>query len=553
MSVAAGIFASRIVGFVRESVVAYFFGVGPHTDVFRMAFRGPNVLQNLLGEGTISASFIPVYSRMLEEGRAQEAGRFAGAVFGLMLVIVAVFVLLGMALAEPIVTVLTPGFVDDAAKVAAGELAIDRFALTVQGVRIIFPMTGLLVLSAWALAILNSHRRFLLPYFAPVVWNVAIIGALFGMAFVLMENPLTFRTEGGVPLDTLTQLLFAAFYGALIGGGLQFAVQLPLVFREMTGFRFSLSTKVKGVREALHAFGPVVAGRGAYQISTWIDMILASIIAAGAVGALGYAQVLYVLPISLFGMSVAASELPELSRIDDDERAAFLQRIQRSLRQIMFLTVPTFIGYLAFGLPLIRGLFERGRFGYTDSWLIYAILGGYTIGLLATTASRLLQNVYYAVQDTKTPAKIAVLRVVISTALAVPLMFYLDRFAVASFVGTTPQEEPLFFGAVGLALGSALGAWVELWRLGTVLRRRIDFRMPWRSMLTMIGVAVLSAGPAALLWWFLPDWSTLIVAVLVVGSYGLLYLALARLFKFDEMDAWVGRLLRSFRKPDKET
>jgi putative peptidoglycan lipid II flippase len=307
---------------------------------------------------------------------------------------------------------------------------------------------------------------------------------------------------------------------------------------------------VKGVREALHAFGPVVAGRGAYQISTWIDMILASIIAAGAVGAIGYAQVLYVLPISLFGMSVAASELPELSRIDEEQHAAFSRRIRGSLRQIMFLTVPTFVGYLAFGLPLIRGLFERGRFGYNDSWLIYAILGAYTIGLLATTASRLLQNVFYAVQDTKTPAKIAVLRVVISTALAVPLMFYLDRFMVASFIGTTPQESPLFFGAVGLALGSAFGAWAELWRLGAVLRRRIDFRMPWREVLSMGGVALLSAGPAALLWWLLPDWPTLIVALLVVGSYGVLYLALAHLFKFDEMDAWAGRFLRSFRKPD---
>jgi putative peptidoglycan lipid II flippase len=131
-------------------------------------------------------------------------------------------------------------------------------------------------------------------------------------------------------------------------------------------------------------------------------------------------------------------------------------------------------------------------------------------------------------------------------------MFYLDRFTVASFIGTTPQEQPLFFGAVGLALGSALGAWGELWRLGALLRRRIDFRMPWREVLPMLGVALLSAGPAALLWWLLPDWPTLIVALLVVGSYGVIYLALARLFKFDEMDAWTGRLLRSFRKPDKE-
>ncbi len=147
-TVAAGIFCSRILGLVRQATVAYFFGIGAHTDVFEAALKGPNLLQNLLGEGTISAAFIPIYSRLLDEGRAREAGRFAGAIFGLLVATAATLVLIGIALAEPLVTILTPGFIDDAAKVAAGELAINRFELTVQAIRIIFPMTGVLVLSA---------------------------------------------------------------------------------------------------------------------------------------------------------------------------------------------------------------------------------------------------------------------------------------------------------------------------------------------------------------------------------------------------------------------
>jgi putative peptidoglycan lipid II flippase len=158
--VALGIGCSRALGFLREAVLAYFFGAGPHADVFRTALRGPNLLQNLLGEQTLSASFIPVYSRLLASGRPEVAGRFAGAIFGILLAVAAGVSLVGIWLAEPIVSLLAPGYLADAARVAAGELSIDRFPLAVRAVRIIFPMTGILVLSAWALGVLNSHRRF---------------------------------------------------------------------------------------------------------------------------------------------------------------------------------------------------------------------------------------------------------------------------------------------------------------------------------------------------------------------------------------------------------
>jgi putative peptidoglycan lipid II flippase len=545
--VAIGIFASRIVGFVRQAVVAYFFGVGPHADVLAAAFKGPNVLQNLLGEGTLSAAFIPVYSRMLKAGREREAGRCAGAIFGLLLAVTAGFVLLGLLLAQPIVAVLTPGFLDDAAPVAAGQLAINRFDLVVQGVRVLFPMTGILVLSAWALAILNSHRRFFLPYIAPVLWNAAIIVALCGTAAFLIPESGRLGHLKNLSPTTLNQLLQAVFYGALLGGILQFVVQLPLVYRLLKGFRLSFSTRVKGVRETLVAFGPVAAGRGAYQISAWIDVFLASQIAVGAIAALGYAQMLYVLPVSLFGMSVAAAELPELSRFDAAETGAFMARVSASVRQIMFLTVPTCFAYLVFGLPLVRALFERGRFDFHDSCLIYMILGGYTLGLLATTASRLLQNAFYALQDTRTPARIAVLRVVISTLVAIPLMFFLDRFAVASFTGTAPHGSPLFFGAVGLSLGATVGAWSELLWLRAVLYRQTHVDLPWRPLTTMVSVALLSIVPAVLVWWLLSDWTPVLVAVFVLGTFAGTYLTLARLFRLSEMHVWAGRVRQRFR------
>jgi putative peptidoglycan lipid II flippase len=541
--VAFGIFVSRIVGFVREAVVAFFFGISAHTDVFQAAFRAPNLLQNLLGEGTISAAFIPVYSRMIEEGRHEDAGRFAGAIFALLLVFVSVLVIIGVLLARPLAMLLIPGFIDDAARVAAGELSINRFELSIQAIRIIFPMTGVLVLSAWCLGVLNSHRRFFVPYFAPVLWNVAIIAALFIGAYVIAADPLA--AGDTLSIDALTHLLFVAFIGALIGGVLQFLVQLPLVFRLIKSFKLSLSTKVKGVMESINAFGPVVAGRGVYQVSAYLDMFLASWLAAGALAALRPAQMLYVLPVSLFGLSVAASELPELSRIKPEQLNSFLIRVRRSMRQTLFLVVPTMVGYIAFGFVLIAGFFQRGAFGVNDTWLVYLVLAGYSIGLMATTISRLLQNSFYALGDTKTPAKIAVLRVIVSTAVAVPLMFFLNQFTISETLGTDPTASLLTFGAVGLAIGASAGAWMELWRLMVTLRRRLDdFTLPWASILKMHGIALLAIIPAAGAWYLLEGISWIILAAIVLALYGGAYLLIARLLKMEEINAWLGRFAR---------
>ncbi|HUO86635.1 MAG TPA: murein biosynthesis integral membrane protein MurJ, partial [Thermoanaerobaculia bacterium] len=355
--VASGILASRLLGFVRQALYAHFFGVSAHADVLETAFRSPNLLQNLLGEGTISAGFIPIYSRMVAEGRHREAGRFAGAVLGLLIAIASGVALAGVLFAEPIVAVLAPGFLADADDPTA---AVDRYPLAVACVRILFPMTGLLVLSAWALGVLNSHRRFFLAYFAPVVWNVAILATLTGVAVALVSDPTSGEVVAAMPAELRTRLLFAACWGALAGGALQFAVQLPVVFREMEGFRLRLSTKVEGVRAAFRATGPVLAGRGVGQISAYLDIVLASLLAIGAVSSLRYALVLYMLPVSLFGMSVAAAELPELARLGSEDRERFGRRLAGSLRQMSFLTVPTLVGYLAFGYLIVGAIYRRG-------------------------------------------------------------------------------------------------------------------------------------------------------------------------------------------------
>jgi putative peptidoglycan lipid II flippase len=462
--VAAGILLSRLAGLVRESATGYFLGAGVGAEAFRAALRIPNLLQNLLGEGVLSASFIPVYSKALADRRDEDAGRLAGAVAGLLLVVTSVLVVVGVVFAGPITRVLTPGFVP----------GTERYELTVTLVRILTPGVGFLVLSAWCLGILNSHRRFFLSYVAPVLWNVAIIGVLVTTALLLSDGELA--------------LAQAMAWGALLGSVLQFAVQLPAVLRHSEGLRLSVSLDVRGVRTVVKRFGQVVAGRGGVQLAGYIDLVVASLLALGAVAALGYAQVLYLLPISLFGMSVAAAELPTLSTMDQRDRPRIVARLDRGLGRVAFFVVPSTVAFVLVGDLVVATIFQGGRFTADDAAQAGVILAVYGFGMLASTSTRLLQSALYGVGDTRNPAIYAIIRVVVSLAIGIAVMFPLDAvqvtqdgFAVVGEVAwqVAPVEDRtgvdnlLRIGAAGLAFGAAVGAWLELWLLR--VRTRIVF------------------------------------------------------------------------------
>lgn len=512
LAVGAGILASRLAGFARAAVTSAAFGVGPVADVLQTALRAPNLLQNLLGEQALSASFIPVYSRLLAEGRHEAARRFAGAAFGLLAAAAAALALAGVLLARPIVSIFAVGYLGDAARVAAGELAVDRFELAVAAVRWTFPMTALLVLSAWALGVLNSHRRFFLSYVAPVVWNGAIVAAL-------LWGMLGGERDG-------ERLLIVACAGALVGGLLQFLVQVPAVLRELGGFRPSLSTSVEGVREALGAFGPAVAGRGVVQLSSYLDQILASLLAVGAVSALGYAQLLYLLPVALFGQSLAAAALPELAsaRAGGGADGELAGATRRALGRAGSLNLPTAVAYLLLG-PLIVGALYRllpGRFGVAETWLVGLVLGGYALGLPASTGSRVLQSAFFALGDTGTPARAATLRVGLGAVLAVPAMLSLDRVALSALPGLQVLgSSPLRLGALGLALAASVAAWVEWVWLSRRLERRIPgFRWPVREAGGALGTALAGGAAGLLVWRLLPaGWPPIAMAALAGGAF----------------------------------
>ncbi len=538
--VALGILASRVLGLIRWSLMARYFGSGAHADVLRAAFQAPNALQNLLGEGTMSAAFIPVYTKMLEEGRPEAAGRFAGSILGLLTAVVCTGVLLGVWLAHPICSILMRGFVGDAAEVAAGLREVDRLLLAVDMVRLAFPMAGILVLSSWALGVLNSHRRFFMPYFAPIVWNVTIIGSLLGVGSLIGFTP--GEDELSILPETLTRLLKAVFLGGVIGGLMQFLIQLPSVACVIKGFHLGLSTRVDGVRQALVAVGPALAGRGVAQLSAYVDILLATLLIEGAVASIGYAQVLYILPISLFGLSVAAAELPELTRIGTSSLSGMADRIRAGLRQGLFLAVPTALGYIALGYVIIGAIYRGGLFGMDDNWLTYIILATYSFGLLATISSRLLQNGFWALGDTRTPARMALLRAMIALVVAIPAMFALDQFSVSQIPGI--GSSTLYFGAVGLAAGSAVAAWVEWLFLGRALKHRLGLAfIPWRAVGEMILMVLIALIPSFTFWYVAtqnlnPLWSGIIITALFAATY----LILAKIRARPELKTWVGRL-----------
>ena len=526
---------SRISGVVREGFLAAWLGTRSSADAFSAALRIPKLLQNLLGEGSLSASFIPVYSQVLQRGDERRAGHVAGAVAGLLTLLTGGLVLFSVLLARPLASVVAPGF--------SGQ----KHELTVHLIRIVAPGVGFLVLSAWCLGVLNSHRRFFLSYVAPVLWNTAIIVGL---------------ATAGIRAWAEPNIAEAAAWGVLIGGALQFLIQLPAVRAVVPHLRITLTTRLQAVRAVGRRFLPAVGGRGVVTLGNYTDLILASLLATGAVAVLDRAQVLYLLPISVFAVSVAAADLPELSRDAGGATSAQAGRLQASRqaatdhvsiarrlahgseRVLLFLMFST-VAFVILGGEIVAALYERVNFTSDDTLIVWWVLAVYSIGLVASGLSRLLQNACYACGDVSGPARISAVRLSLSVVVGVVLMFQLDRIAIDSGtlyrVGSLPAFTPLdaaeragtdlrHLGPIGLAAGSMLGASVELALLKRRVRQAIHHRVEFRrSVARLVPAALLAAVIGGLLVWWLGSLNAILVAVLTLAVSGFVYLIVANI------------------------
>jgi putative peptidoglycan lipid II flippase len=506
--VALGIFCSRLTGFARQRVFAHYFGLqSDAADAFMAAFRIPNFLQNLFGEGALSASFIPVYASLVARGDRREAASVAGAVAALLSLVTTVLVLLGVLATPLLVALIAPGF--------RGE----KRDLTVAIVRILFPGAGLLVLSAWCLGILNSHRKFLLSYMAPVIWNVSMIGTLMWWG----------------AKTTLPQLAIILAWGAVAGSALQMLVQLPAVLRLVPDLRFRLNLSVH-VRTMMRNFVPVFIGRGVVQISAYIDEVLASLLPTGAVTGLANAQLLYTLPVSLFGLSVSAAALPAMSgAVGPDATQLIRDKVNGSLRQIAFFVVPSAVVFLLLGDVVAAALFQTGRFRHEDALYVWGILAGSSIGLLATTLGRLYSSTYYALRDTRTPLRYALVHVGVATGLG-----YVAAIVLPPALGIERR-----WGTVGLTAAASIAGWIELMLLRRTLNRRIGHTSVPASLNARLWTAAFAA--AAVAWIVklaLAPMHPIAAAALILMPFGLTFFALAMLLRVAEARALWARVRR---------
>lgn len=463
--VTAGIILSRLVGLLRQRVTAHFFGTSELADVLVAAFRAGNVTQNLLGEGTLSATFIPVYARLRGSSKGREAAHFALSALGMLLVAAAAASALGV-LAAPWLSFLVAAGFDE-----------EKLASTTRIVRIVFPMTGLLVLSAWGLGVLNAHRRFFLPYAAPVAWSAAQIAGLLACGAWLGMR--------GEPLAE------ALAWSAFAGAALQLALLLPAARRLLGGLRPRLDARDPGVREAASKLPAALLGRGVIQISGLVDTLLVSFLGTGANAAFTYAQTIYLLPMSVLGAGEAAVALPEMARDTADadvarRNEALTRRLGASLSRITVLTVPAMAVFMVLGRELITLLLQTGTFDQESTARVEPLLAAYGVALLGNASGRVLITTSFALGDTTTPARYAFYRVLVSTGLALILMQRL--------------------GVLGVVLGAVVAGWVEALALALRVRSAIGgLGLDQIRVGRVAALAAASVGSGAALRAALPD------------------------------------------------
>jgi putative peptidoglycan lipid II flippase len=494
-SVGAGILISRLAGVVRVALFAKYFGQQSESaDAFVQAFKIPNLLQNLFGEGALSGSFIPVHAGLRARGEHDAAAQMARTFFALLTVGISILVLLGVLAAPLMVTLIAPGFTGP------------KRDLTIHLVRVLFPGAGFLVASAWCLGVLNSHGKFLLSYTAPVAWNAAMIATL-----------LYFGEKHGIEW-----LAMDLAWGSVAGSFLQFAVQAPMAFGlSRNPGRPALTAPV---RQAMRNFVPILISRGAVQLTAFIDAWIASWLPTGAVAALSNAQLLYTLPVSLFGISISAAELPAMSgdAAGDAGMAALRTRLNSALERMAFFVIPSAVAFVALGDVMAAALLQRGRFEAADALYVWGILAGSAVGLLASTMARLYSVAHYAIGDAKKPLRFAAVRLVVVTILG-----YICALVLPPRLGIAPG-----WGAAGLTVSAGVAGWIEFALLRASLNRRVGQTGLRASYTVRVWIAGLAG--AAIAWGVklaLPPLHPLVRGAVVLPAFGAAFLGAAFLLR----------------------
>jgi putative peptidoglycan lipid II flippase len=461
-SVGAATLASRVLGFVRDMVVALAFGAGPLTDAFFVAFRIPNILRRLLGEGALSTSIVPIFTEYLVTRPRGEFERMFRAVLGLALVVLGGVTVLGVVVAPWLVRLFAPGF------------AAEPLALTVALTRLMFPYLILVGLGALVMGALNAEGRFFAAALAPAVLNLGMI------ASVLLLAP------------HVSPPIFALAIGVLAGGVGQLLAQLPDLTRARVPLRPSWELSHPALRRIGVRLVPSVFGLAGVQVTVFVNTLLASLLPSGSISYLYYADRVMEFPLGVFGIALASASLPAMSRQAATGDTAGLGRtVNFGLRLSCYIAIPASVGLIALQTPITRLLFQRGQFGPAETAATAWALGWYAVGLTGFSATRIVAQAFYAIGDPRTPVWTALAAVGINVVVAVALML------------------PMAHG--GLALASSVAGYVNLGLLLWAFRRRVGplgVREIATSLMRTAVAALAVAGWCALALWTWPSGAT---------------------------------------------
>lgn len=452
-SIGAATSVSRVLGLGRDMVQSYYFGVGPVTDAFTAAFRVPYLLRALFAEGALSSAFVPALTAEREHHGNEAAWRLANRLLATLLVILGLVVLLTAIGAPWILRVYVAGFPPE------------KLDLAVAMTRILCPFLLFVALAAVARAVLNTWGRFFVPSVAPALFNVATIACVVALVPVLAR----FGLEPGLSLAI----------GALLGGVLQFLVQVPAMRDEGFRFRFELAWKDPGLRRALWLMLPATFGMAATQINILVDTVLASMFDDGPITYLSLAFRLIQLPIGLFGVAIGTANLARVSRdAAHDDREGMRANLATALRATAILTLPATVGLIALREPIVSVLFEHGRFDGDDTRRTAGAVLCYALGLVAYALTKIQVPTYHALRDTRTPVLGSTTAVTAKIGTSILLIFLFRRLGVDPFLG--------------LALSTSLAAWINFVWLAIGLRRRVGCLDGHRVVSTFTKMLLLS-------------------------------------------------------------
>lgn len=396
--VGSATFVSRIFGYIRDMVIAAFFGAGFYSDAFIAAFRIPNLIRRLFGEGSLSISFVPVFTQYLAEKGKDEAFQMARSAIKLLSVLLVVITVSGIVLSPWIIRIFAPGFADSP----------EKFDLAVVLTRIMFPYIFFICLVALSMGILNVLGHFAAPALAPVLLNIAMILSVYVISIFSIDS---------------ANRVYGLAFGVVIGGFLQLALQVPFLIKK----RFYFWQKAKmwhpGLKKIVLLFFPAIFGSAVYQINTLVITLLASIQSEGSISYLYYADRLVQFPLGIFALAAATALLPSISRqVAVKDMQAVRDSFAYTLKLVFFLSIPAMAGLIVLRQPIVALLFERGAFGSEATRLTANAVLYYSIGLWAVSGVRIVVFTFYALKDTKTPVYTAVLSIIANILLGVILM-----------------------------------------------------------------------------------------------------------------------------------